>query len=192
MLPGMPRILMPTHVPPWPPVESALLHMGDVVGHQVVAEAVTLIHRAPQVSPIGIDGQSDSVANSVSVYPHPRAVRVERQYVSAILFLGGCVRIIHIRTRTHRHKQGFSVQRELYISCPMPAAAGQVRDVLDRSPGVQVAVAIRKTYDRIRIADIHPLRPWAQRIEGDPERPVQPAGEDFRLLGPAVLGNASK
>ena len=32
------RILMIAHVEPRPAIEAAFLHMGDVIGHQIVAE----------------------------------------------------------------------------------------------------------------------------------------------------------
>ena len=38
-------------VPPRPAIESALLHMRDVVGNEIVAKRVALVHRAPN-SPV--------------------------------------------------------------------------------------------------------------------------------------------
>jgi hypothetical protein len=40
-------ILMAPDVPPRPAVETAWLHMRDVVGHQIVAEGIAFIHRTP-------------------------------------------------------------------------------------------------------------------------------------------------
>ena len=58
------RVLMSTHVVPGPTVESSLLYVRDVVGHEVVAQAITLIDRPPKLTSLGIDGNSDRVAYS--------------------------------------------------------------------------------------------------------------------------------
>jgi hypothetical protein len=50
----MTRILMAADVPSWPAIETTFLHMRDVIGHKVVPQAVTFVHRAPQVSRGGI------------------------------------------------------------------------------------------------------------------------------------------
>src|ERR1700722_15361372 len=42
-LPGKPRILMRSHVPPRPAIEATRLHVRNVVGDQVVTEFVALV-----------------------------------------------------------------------------------------------------------------------------------------------------
>src|SRR5580704_4033080 len=65
MLARVARILVATHVPPRPAVETAVLHMGDVIGNEVVTESVALIHRTPQLAGLRIHGQAYTVADTV-------------------------------------------------------------------------------------------------------------------------------
>src|SRR5581483_7344208 len=44
------RILVAADIKPWPAVERALLHAGDVVRNEIVAKAVTLVGRAIDVA----------------------------------------------------------------------------------------------------------------------------------------------
>src|SRR6266852_8272948 len=55
MLTRVPRILMTAHVPPGPAIESAFLHMRDVVRNKIVAQRVALVHRTPQFACFRID-----------------------------------------------------------------------------------------------------------------------------------------
>ncbi len=48
MFAHLPRVLNAAHVVPGPAVEAALLHVGDVVGNQVVAQGIPFIGGAPQ------------------------------------------------------------------------------------------------------------------------------------------------
>src|SRR5579871_3064621 len=52
----MARIGVAAHVIPGPAVEASVLHMRDVVGHQVIAQPVALIDRAPQLARLWING----------------------------------------------------------------------------------------------------------------------------------------
>src|SRR5580658_9324626 len=115
MLALMPWVLMPADVPPRPAVESTFLHVGDVVGNQVVAERVTLIHRAPQLTRLRIHSNPASgIANAVGVHTQ-RAVRgIAHQNVSAVLLLGMGVGVIYIRSRAHRDKHSLAVRREFH------------------------------------------------------------------------------
>src|SRR5882724_10255174 len=103
MLSWMARVLMTADVPPRPAIESALLHMSDVVGNQVIAERIALIHRAPQLIGLGIHCHPASgVADSVSIDAHVGAIGIECQDVSAVFLSGSGIRIIDVRARTYR------------------------------------------------------------------------------------------
>src|ERR1700720_2072901 len=72
------RILMTADVPPRPAVETSVLDMGDVVGDEVVSQAVAFVDGAPQFVGFGIDGKAAArVADSVGVDAYFGAVRVE-------------------------------------------------------------------------------------------------------------------
>src|ERR1700733_2561830 len=96
MLAGVPRVLMGADVPPGPAVKAAFTHRGDVVGYQVVTQAVALIDGAPQLPVVGVDGQTRGVADAGSVDPPVRSVRIKGEDVGAKLFCGRDVGIIDI------------------------------------------------------------------------------------------------
>src|ERR1700733_2750722 len=96
MLAGVPRVLMGADVPPGPAVKAAFTHRGDVVGYQVVAQAVALIDGAPQLPVVGIDGDAGRVTDAGSVDALVRSVRIKGEDVGAILFRGRGVGIIDI------------------------------------------------------------------------------------------------
>src|ERR1700733_13911939 len=105
MLAGVPRVLMGADVPPGPAVKAAFAHRGDVVGYQVVAQAVALIDSAPQLPAVGIDGQTRGVADAGSVDAPVRSVRIKGKDVGALVFRGRGVRIIDVRVRPDRDEQ---------------------------------------------------------------------------------------
>src|SRR5882762_9630308 len=55
MLAGVTRILMAADVVPGPAIKTILLDAGDVVGDEVVAEAVALVGGAPELAGGGVD-----------------------------------------------------------------------------------------------------------------------------------------
>src|SRR5580704_17145705 len=82
MLALMARILMAADVPPGPAIEAAYLHVGDVVGHEVVSQAVALIDRAPQLTGLGIERQPAScIADPIRVHAHLCTIGVEFQNI---------------------------------------------------------------------------------------------------------------
>ena len=64
MLAFQARIRMAADVIPWPAVEAALLDVGDIIGREVIAQLVAFVHRAPQLTGLGIDADSDGVVNA--------------------------------------------------------------------------------------------------------------------------------
>ena len=91
------RILVPAHVEPWPAVKPARLYMRDVIRHQIVAEAVALVHRGPQFARGGIRRNAHRVADAVRVNPAAAAIRVKFQDIGAMVFLRVIVGIVVIR-----------------------------------------------------------------------------------------------
>src|SRR5580692_4795469 len=84
----MSRVLVAAHIPPRPAVEPPVLHVGDVVRDQVIAECVALVHRAPECAGLRIDGEPASgIANAIGVDPHARTVGAIFQDIGAILLI---------------------------------------------------------------------------------------------------------
>ena len=70
MLPFVTRILVFAHVPPGPAVEAALLHMSDVVGHQVVTQPIAFIDGTPQLTCFWLDCQANAIPDAIGVHVH--------------------------------------------------------------------------------------------------------------------------
>src|SRR5262245_9238331 len=94
MLSPVPWIWVTSDVEPGPSVESAVLDPGDVVGHQIVAEAVPLVHRRPQVAGAGVDGDSHGIADSVGEASLTRAIGVELENAGAVHLRGIAVGVV--------------------------------------------------------------------------------------------------
>src|SRR6266568_2856449 len=50
------RIIVAAHVVPGPAIEAAIFKVGNVIGHQVIAECVAFIHRSPQLTGFRLNG----------------------------------------------------------------------------------------------------------------------------------------
>src|SRR5215472_6761449 len=131
MFPLMPRILMSAEVPPRPPVKPAFLDMGDIVRHQVIAERVALVHRAPQLPCLWIDEDSSAgIANPGGIYAQCAVRRIAHLNVGPISLLGVRIGIIHVGCRTHSDEKLLAVLRKLHGTSPMPATTRQIRHML--------------------------------------------------------------
>ncbi len=181
-LPLCRRVLHAPHVPPRPSVKASGLNMRDVIGNKVVAESIALIHRCPQLSAGGMDGDSHRIANARRKDLLAASIGTELQNVRAI-FLGG----MHVRSRRRssailprrtwfcrraRTRYRASSDRRLEQS-----AARKVADFLRRASRLQLSVAIREAHHRIGVADVNPLRLRPRWIESNAERLVKSGGE---------------
>src|ERR1700683_2033163 len=77
-------ILVGADVIPGPSVERAVAHAGDVVGRNVVPEAVALVGRAPHRAVNGFNRHADAVANPGRVYATILTLRIECENVGAV------------------------------------------------------------------------------------------------------------
>ena len=55
------RVQVRADVAVGPAIEAAILHGGEVVGHQVIAQPISLIHRCPQLVGDRVEGEPDRV-----------------------------------------------------------------------------------------------------------------------------------
>ena len=80
---GVPRVEVAAQIVPRPAEELALPHAGDVVGHEVVAEPVALVHGRPQLARARLDREADRVADAVRDDLPAGAVGGEGEHVGA-------------------------------------------------------------------------------------------------------------
>ena len=138
----MTRILIASHVEPGPAVESSLLHVRDVVRHQVVAQPVALVHGGPKLAGLWRDGDAHRVADAVRVNALPAPIRVVGQDVRPVSLGGIAVRVVHVRGGADRHEHNASIARESYVARPMASSGGYAGDNRFASPA-SLHVAIR-------------------------------------------------
>jgi hypothetical protein len=117
---------MLAHVPPGPAVEAAFLHVGNVVGNQVVSQPVAFIHRTPQRACFRLDRHPHIIPDALRVHAHCGTIGIEFQNVGAILLLGRRIRVVDIRGRTDRYQHLLAIRRELNVACPMTVSARHV------------------------------------------------------------------
>ena len=107
--------------------------MCDVIGDQVVAKRIALVHRTPQLARLGIDRESAAgIANAVGIYTQLTLLRIAGQNIRAILLPGIGLGVVHVRLRADRDNQFLAIGREVERARPMPAG-GEIGNVLGRA-----------------------------------------------------------
>src|SRR5215472_11382329 len=66
-LPRMARILITADIKRGPAIEGAVAHPSYKIGHEVVAEPIAFVDRAPELAGPGLHRQSDAVAQASRV-----------------------------------------------------------------------------------------------------------------------------
>src|SRR5258708_18386602 len=122
MLALMFRVPVSAHIEPWPAVEPAIFDVRDVVRRQVVSEFVPLIHRAPQLSALRLDGYADRIANAIRIDAKSAAIGVVFQNVSAMQLLGIVVGVVIIRMRAHGNVHLLAVPGKSNVTGPVTAS----------------------------------------------------------------------
>ena len=87
---------MPAHVIPGPAIESAILHVGSVVGNEIIAEFVALVDRGPNFPGFRIERQAYWVAQSRGENAEAGTVRVVLKNVGAMELSLVFIRIIDV------------------------------------------------------------------------------------------------
>ena len=120
----VPRVLVRAEVVPGPAVEAALLDARDVVGHEVVAQPVALVHRGPELAGLGCVARPTGLrmpeAKTRSFLPSGSNARMRARRASRFV-------VVDVRARADRDVQGLAVGRELQVARPVPAAADRPR-----------------------------------------------------------------
>src|SRR5262245_7652205 len=80
----MSRIFVGAQIVPRPAVESAVTHARNEVGHEIVAEIVALVGRAPEIARQRVHGEPDTVSQPAREYSPIPARRVEHEHRCAI------------------------------------------------------------------------------------------------------------
>ena len=96
------RVDVAAHVIPGPTVEAAILHMGDVIRGQILAESVSFIDRCPQLSGLGMDSNTNRIADARGVDALTRSVGIELEDVGPVIFDGIIIRIVDIGVGPYR------------------------------------------------------------------------------------------
>src|ERR1700686_1141594 len=78
---GVMRILVAADIEPWPAVECAFVHAGDVIRHEIVAQTVAFVGGAIYVAAGGMNGHPDAIADAGGEDFRIRSVSIERENV---------------------------------------------------------------------------------------------------------------
>src|SRR5580698_9382534 len=92
---------MTAHIVPRPSVEAAFLNRSDIVGDKMIAQVVTLVGGAPELTGGWIDCLTDAVANTVGVDFDEPAVRRKFQNIGAVQLFRVGVGVIHVGAGAH-------------------------------------------------------------------------------------------
>ena len=181
----MARILVAAGVIPGPPVESAFFYRRHVVGHEVIAERIALVDGAPQVAGLRIDPETAArVADARCVHLHELAVRRVLENRGAVEFGRLLIRVVDVRGGADADEHLLTVFRKDHVARPVSTALRKIfDDDLGSAASFQVAALIREPHNRVRVADVQPLRVGARRIERDTIRLLQAGGEHRHLFG---------
>src|SRR5271165_2014600 len=188
----MPRIFIGSDIEPRPAIECTLADPGKIVGRKVVAEAVALVDRAPQLAGPGLDRHADAVAQARRKGPFVLALRREGKDDGAALVrlprridpaIGG------VAARADRDEHAAAIGREDDVARPVSASRQSGDDRLCRAGGLEIPRAVGKANDTVGVRDIDIARVRSRRPEGDAEGLVEVFSEsvDLRRLG-AIRG----
>ena len=141
-----PRILVIADIVPGPAVECALPHRRRIVRRQVVAQAVALVHHAPQVACRGCDRLGCAVAQAGGEDPPVAAIGIERQHVGTLLLANGA----DIAGGADRYEHRASVAREHQVARGVSAGRQMRHHYLRLAARPQIAGLIGKPHDPAR------------------------------------------
>ena len=209
---GVAGVFVGAEVEPGPAVEGVFADAGDVVGGEVVAEAVAFVGGAPEVVGEGVGGHADAVAQAGGVGGEGLAVGVEGEDLGAVGFVGpgGAAAVGgfpgadlvggaaghglgDVGGGADGDEEAGAVGGELEVAGGVVAIglgeAGE--DGFRGARGVEVAVAVGVADDGVDGGDVEVLGVGAWGVEGDAEGEVQAGGVDFVLGGAGgALGGA--
>src|SRR5712691_5325703 len=101
----MVRIFMRPEVIPGPAEKAAVTHARDKVGHEVVAERVALVGRAPEIASQRVYGETHAVAKPACEHALASASGIERQHRGAIGLVAprAAQAVLRLPARDRRH-----------------------------------------------------------------------------------------
>src|ERR1700733_14181907 len=76
-------VFMIADIEPWPAIERALAHAGDVIGNEVVAKTIALVGRTIGIACRWMNGEAHAIADAGGEDGRVRSVRVEGKHVGA-------------------------------------------------------------------------------------------------------------
>ena len=80
------RVHMLSPIAVGPAVEAAFAHRGQIIGHEVGAELVALVHHRPQLAGFGAEGERSGIAKAGGIaFVHP-GLRVDLPHHGTIDF----------------------------------------------------------------------------------------------------------
>src|SRR6266851_7727277 len=166
----MAGILVAADIEPRPAIEGAFAYPSQEIWRKLVAEAVALVDRAPEVAVPGLHRHSDTVPQAGREEPFVFALRREGEHDGAALV--GLPRRIDptiggVAARADRYEHAGAIVRKDEIARPVPASRQTRDDRLGRAGRLQLSRTIGVADHVVGVRDIDVSRIWPRRPESD-------------------------
>ncbi|MNU93079.1 hypothetical protein D3C71_830110 [compost metagenome] len=140
-------------VAPGPAVEGALFHRGEVVGHEVAADLVALVHHGPQHVRLGLPAQAVGVAQAAGEQALLAALRIDLPDRGAALF-GRHAVLADVAVGADRDVQLAAVGAGDDVLGPVVVeAGGQRRHHGGRGADRGLALGVGHLHERVGVGD---------------------------------------
>src|SRR6266702_7087475 len=171
------RVLVGADVIPGPAVEGAFAHAGDVVGREIIAEAIALVGRAPKLAGHRVHRHADAIADAGCESSLALALRIEDEHVGAVglgspgraqgllllppaerRLIGSAQAVAGIGGGAHRDEHPRAVLGEDDVAGRVTSGREPGDDNLRPAVRLHLAAAIGEADDGVGFSDMGPLR----------------------------------
>ena len=141
-----------------PPVECSLPHAGEIVGDEIVAQAVALVHHGPQGPGARRPVETERVAEAGGEDPHPAAVGASSRIAARRGSLLVDPLLVHVGRRADRDVEPGAVGVGHDVAGPVivVAARRELEHAARRRRDRGVAGPIRIADQRVGVGDVQP------------------------------------
>src|SRR6185503_17170927 len=138
-------------VRPRPAEEFAAPDARQVVGHEIVTEAVALVDGDVHVAGARLEVEADGIPQTVGEGRTTRAVEVHAQHRRPRRLLD-----VVVALRSDGHEEVLSIRAHPHVARPVlaVAAAGQLRDALARSIEPYLTPLVRPAQDGAGVSEV--------------------------------------
>src|SRR5262249_31112498 len=146
------RIDVAANVRIGPAVESTFFDGRRILGRQIVAEVVTLVHRSPYSVGSRLQGESHRIPQTRSEDTEARSIRIVFLDHRAFFVTGPL--FFDVVRRTNRDIKLLAIPAEENVACGVIAESCQIRQLLRSARCLGIARGVLVADETVRIADV--------------------------------------